>query len=211
MTADSTKPRKEPGQERARFTFDAILEAAARILRTEGPGHLTTNRIADVAGVSVGSLYQYFPNKDAILGRLVELELERDLALAHEMFQMFEAMPLRDVFTTMRVAMLERAKSVQSLHEHLLPRIADLDRERYVRARVGQTMDAFIAFLRTRPDELREPYASDPEALDAAAFLVFSAMETMLNAAKVNRPELLDSPILAHLTDELGELLLRDD
>lgn len=210
MAGDTAQPRKEPGQERARFTFDAILEAAARILRTEGPTHLTTNRIAEVAGVSVGSLYQYFPNKDAIVGRLIELELERDLAHAHEMFRAFEAMPLREAFTTMRAAMIERARTAQSLHEHLLPRVSELDRQRLVRARVGQTLDAFIAFLRSRPDELREPYASDPAALEAASYLVFSAMETMLNAAKINRPELLDGPILAALVDELGGLLLRE-
>ena len=54
-------------QERSRQTVDALLEAAARILKKEGPTAFTTNRIADVAGVGIGSLYQYFPNKLAIL------------------------------------------------------------------------------------------------------------------------------------------------
>jgi AcrR family transcriptional regulator len=62
MTAP-INPRKTPRQARARATFDAILEAAARILVNEGYDRLNTNRIAEIAGVSVGTLYQYFPTK----------------------------------------------------------------------------------------------------------------------------------------------------
>jgi AcrR family transcriptional regulator len=63
-------PRKLPRQERSRFTVDAILEAAADILVREGYARLTTNRIAERAGVNVASLYQYFPGKDAIVAEL---------------------------------------------------------------------------------------------------------------------------------------------
>jgi len=63
-------PRKLPSQERSRFTVDAILEAAADILVREGYARLTTNRIADRAGVNIASLYQYFPGKDAIVAEL---------------------------------------------------------------------------------------------------------------------------------------------
>lgn len=209
MSQDTTQPRKEPEQERARFTFDAILEAAARILRADGHDQLTTNRIAEVAGVSVGSLYQYFPNKGAILARLIELELDRDLQHAREMFETFESLPLRESFQLLRAGMIERATQSQSLHEHLLPQLSSLDRERLVRRRVEETLGEFIAFLKTRPQELREELAGDPEALEAAAFLVFRAMETMLNSAKVERPHLLQHPILPDLVDELAALLLR--
>lgn len=63
-------PRKQPSQERSRFTVDAILEAAADILVREGFARLTTNRIADRAGVNIASLYQYFPGKEAIVAEL---------------------------------------------------------------------------------------------------------------------------------------------
>ncbi len=59
--------RKEPRQERARATVEAIVEAAARILDRQGWGRFTTNAVAEVAGVSIGSLYQYFPNKVALV------------------------------------------------------------------------------------------------------------------------------------------------
>ncbi|HKJ23682.1 MAG TPA: TetR/AcrR family transcriptional regulator [Myxococcota bacterium] len=68
------QPRKTPRQARARETRRAILEAAARVLRAEGPAAFNTNRVAEVAGVSVGSLYQYFPNKAALLFQLDVLD-----------------------------------------------------------------------------------------------------------------------------------------
>jgi AcrR family transcriptional regulator len=64
-------PRKQPRQARAQATCAAIREAAARILVQGGIGALNTNAIADLAGVSVGTLYQYYPSKEAILADLV--------------------------------------------------------------------------------------------------------------------------------------------
>jgi AcrR family transcriptional regulator len=64
--------RKAPGQARSKETVDAILEASARILESEGLRGFNTNSAAARAGVSVGSLYQYFPNKDAILLALIK-------------------------------------------------------------------------------------------------------------------------------------------
>ena len=67
-------PRKTAHQERAARTVDAILEGAAHILETLGFEGYTTNAIAERAGVSIGSLYQYFPNKDAVTVALIERE-----------------------------------------------------------------------------------------------------------------------------------------
>ncbi|MCB4456070.1 TetR/AcrR family transcriptional regulator [Leisingera sp. McT4-56] len=64
-------PRKQARQARSRATQEAIVEAAARILETSGRKGLTTNAIADRAGVSIGSLYQYFPNKEAVLAAVL--------------------------------------------------------------------------------------------------------------------------------------------
>ncbi|QFT58670.1 Fatty acid metabolism regulator protein [Sulfitobacter sp. THAF37] len=78
-------PRKTPTQSRARVSYDAILEAAARILVAEGFDRLNTNRMAEVAGVSIGTLYQYFPSKEAILAEIIRRErgqLLEDIAAA---------------------------------------------------------------------------------------------------------------------------------
>ncbi|NBE95294.1 TetR family transcriptional regulator [Nonomuraea sp. K271] len=65
-------PRKQPRQQRSRETVAAILEAAAQLFQRHGYTGTTTNKIAERAGVSIGSLYQYFPNKDALLVALAE-------------------------------------------------------------------------------------------------------------------------------------------
>src|ERR1700733_7205513 len=67
-----TIPRKSASQQRSRMTVNSILEAAARILIREGFDKASTNRIAEVAGVSVGSVYQYFPSKEAIVAALID-------------------------------------------------------------------------------------------------------------------------------------------
>lgn len=69
--------RKPPQQSRSKVTVGAILDAAVRILDQEGADAATTTRIAEVAGVSVGTLYQYFGNRDSILDALQDRELER--------------------------------------------------------------------------------------------------------------------------------------
>src|SRR4051794_37910637 len=71
-----TVPRKAPRQDRSRATVDAILDATARVLVQEGYDRTSTNRIAVKAGVSVGSLYQYFPSKEALVAALVDRHME---------------------------------------------------------------------------------------------------------------------------------------
>lgn len=73
-------PRRLPKQERSEATVEAILEAAAQVFERYGYAAGTTNRIAERAGVSIGSLYQYFPNKDAILVALVHRHLAEGTA-----------------------------------------------------------------------------------------------------------------------------------
>jgi AcrR family transcriptional regulator len=75
---DVVESRKSPRQARALATVDAIFEAAARIIEEAGTAGLTTNHIAERAGVSVGSLYGYFPNKEAILVAMARRQLDRD-------------------------------------------------------------------------------------------------------------------------------------
>jgi len=67
-------PRKRPRQARSVATFEAILEAAARILESLGFAAFNTNAVAELAGVSIGSLYQYFPSKDALIVELIRRE-----------------------------------------------------------------------------------------------------------------------------------------
>src|SRR5580700_9198079 len=67
--------RREPRQRRARHTVEAVLDAVVKILKREGFEAVTTNRVAEVAGVSIGSVYQYFPDKRAIFVALHQRHL----------------------------------------------------------------------------------------------------------------------------------------
>lgn len=79
MPAHALLPRKQPRQARATAMVELVLEAATRVLSSDSLAGFNTNRVAEVAGISVGSLYQYFPNKSSLIAALIERE---QLALA---------------------------------------------------------------------------------------------------------------------------------
>jgi AcrR family transcriptional regulator len=76
-TLTAFEPRKTPVQARAEVTVEAICEATIQVLLSQGAGRLTTTRVADRAGVSVGTLYQYYPNKRSLLYAVMEEHLDR--------------------------------------------------------------------------------------------------------------------------------------
>ena len=78
-----TQPRKQAAQARSRATVDALIEATARILVKEGFDKASTNRIAAKAGVSVGSLYQYFPSKEALVVAVMERHSSEPVSYTH--------------------------------------------------------------------------------------------------------------------------------
>ena len=79
-TSSSENLRRAPTQERAQRTIEAIFEATAQIVENEGEGALTTNKVAQKAGFSIGTLYQYFPSKEAIVLAMSQRERERFMA-----------------------------------------------------------------------------------------------------------------------------------
>src|SRR5215510_5098878 len=91
-----TTPRKQPRQRRSKETVEAILEAAARILVRHGYDGANTNRIAAAAGVSVGSLYQYFPNKESLVAALAAERTGRISAILEARMAQVAHAPLAD-------------------------------------------------------------------------------------------------------------------
>src|SRR5262245_8703810 len=75
-----TAPRRKPTQERAQDTVEVILEATVRVMAGAGYARANTNRIAAVAGVSIGTLYRYFPCKDALVAALYQRHADETLA-----------------------------------------------------------------------------------------------------------------------------------
>jgi AcrR family transcriptional regulator len=114
------KPRKRPSQARSRETVRAILEAAAHVFEERGPDAATTDAIAERAGVSIGSLYQYFPSKDALLATLSACHL---LAARAAMAPAFAALagqaPADAVIPVLVRAMVEAHAQRPRLHRIL--------------------------------------------------------------------------------------------
>ena len=102
-----TAPRKRPRQERSEATVDAILEAAAQELASEGYEATSTNRIAKAAGTSVGSLYQYFPSKDAIAVELVRRYREDRIAFVRSQLESVGEQPLESVVRALFSSLLQ--------------------------------------------------------------------------------------------------------
>lgn len=90
------EPRKLPRQERSRATYEAMLEACARLLREEGYEALTTTGVAERAGVGIGTLYEFFPNKESIVAALIEQRIVRLVADAAARLDASLAIPKLD-------------------------------------------------------------------------------------------------------------------
>src|ERR1043165_9692638 len=90
-----TSPRKHASQERSRATVDALVEATARILVREGFDKASTNYIAATAGVSVGSLYQYFPSKEALVGAVIDRHNQQVGRVVRGVLAQVQSLPLK--------------------------------------------------------------------------------------------------------------------
>lgn len=162
-------PRKAPKQRRSAATVDAIVEAGARVFADVGYGRASTNRIARRAGVSIGSLYEYFPNKDAILVAVAERHLGAMMADVESLLFRpdFGNEPLESLLRRFVAAMLDVHERDPALH-HVVSSEAPHPPE--LHACVLQTEET----LAHRIDALLE--ASDEVALDdtdtAAHFVV---------------------------------------
>ncbi|KUI40894.1 TetR family transcriptional regulator [Mycobacterium sp. GA-1199] len=126
------EPRKRPRQNRSRDTVEVLLEAAAQVFNREGL-KATTNRIADRAGVSIGSLYQYFPNKHALIRALAERHVNEARARMDAVFKRLrdEEPPFEESMRMILEAVVDLHRDRPGLHRlmhRLEPRLpSDLD------------------------------------------------------------------------------------
>ncbi|WP_374575294.1 TetR/AcrR family transcriptional regulator [Phenylobacterium sp.] len=135
-------PRKRPAQGRARQTVAAILEGAARILETEGLEGFNTNAVAGAAGVSVGSLYQYFPGKDAIMAGLIRREAQAFRERLDEAARAASGPPLAEA-----IAVLAATAVAHQAARPRLARILDFEERRLGLSGEAEDADAGVAAI----------------------------------------------------------------
>jgi AcrR family transcriptional regulator len=142
-----SKPRKLPRQARAQATVTAILEATAHILAEAGYDALTTNHVAARAGVSIGSLYQYFPSKEALVGELMDRHCDRMNALFGEVFLRAQRLSphelAREVVAAIYRAKRENPELSRVLREQL-PRMGRVSRLEQSLAQITEVVESYL-------------------------------------------------------------------
>lgn len=198
-----TTPRKQASQARSRATVDTLVQATARILVRDGFDKASTNRIAEEAGVSIGSLYQYFPSKEALVAAVIDRHKRKLMQVARAALTQAAALPLEravrklvaTAFKTHRVEpRLHRVLAEQIPRTGKLQDVAAFDRENY-------TM--FRAYLENHGDEIR------PVDLEVAAFVCVTSIEALTHMAVLYRPEILAGDALESLIEEGTRLVVR--
>jgi AcrR family transcriptional regulator len=179
--AKKNSVRRQPKQRRSRQTVEAVLDAVLRVLKREGIGAVTTNRIAEVAGVSIGSVYQYFPDKRAIFTALHDRHVEQISRLVESTLVEHAASSLEDLIRALVEAMVEAHASDPELHELLMsevPHGADGARAFEVRLR-----GAFRLAISSRSEGRQTP-----RDLERSLFVIPHMVNALSHGAAFRRP-----------------------
>jgi AcrR family transcriptional regulator len=194
----SVRLRKQPASDSAAEITNAILDAAEQVL-ARGIDGFTTNRVALEAGVSIGSLYQYFPNKDAILAEVARrLELRAEESIARALADS-HTRPLEEV-AALVVDTLLGARLGSAKMRHELRKIVPLEWTIATSATVDDNVRALLSEALARHPDVR---SGDPRLL---AWVVGHAVEHVVESAVASQPELLDS---GEFREELIQLATR--
>ena len=145
-------PRKQPRQARSQVTVDAIFEATIQVLLAEGLQRLTTIRVAERAGVSIGTLYQYYPNKQALLFGVLQRHLmrvgdtvEQAAIAAHHTPLASMVRAVIEAFVNAKTERIDEARA-------LLVVAAELDSRELVQTGAGRVRDLLTTLLATATD-----------------------------------------------------------
>ena len=199
---DVTQPvtaRKQPRQQRSKATVDAIIEATARVLVDRGFDGATTNHIAKVAGVSVGSLYQYFPNKAALVLACVERHCTEMLELLRATAVTLVDAPIEIAVRTYVKAMIDAHTVDPALHRVFVQQMMHVGFEH-----LSQIDRASRAVVRAYLDTHREEIL--PADTELAAFVLVRAVEAVVHGVVLDPRDNIDPDALA---EEVTALVLR--
>jgi AcrR family transcriptional regulator len=192
--------RKQPTQARARATVDVILDAARMVLVQDGYEKLSTNRVARIAGVSIGSLYQYFPGKRALIGALLERHIERIRGDLRAGRPAFDSLPVEQRIRRLTEWMVESHRSDPELHRIIvleLPRLGLAPQT--IALGFEQAIARTTTYLEAHADEIA------PRNHALSAFIVVHTIESLTKAAIARDPQMLGPELI----DEITLLLTR--
>jgi AcrR family transcriptional regulator len=162
------EPRKTPVQRRATVTVDAISEATIQILLKQGVNRLTTTRVAERAGVSVGTLYQYYPNKQSLLFAVLADHLDTVASAVETACEQARDKPLAEMLRTVVEAFVDAKTTRVDVSMALYQFAADVGGPALAK-RVGQRCrKALEAVLQTAPDITSPPDKFAVEMMFAA-------------------------------------------
>ncbi len=201
-TKKAKNPRKTPRQERSRVTVDAILEAAAQVFESRGYAAGTTNHIAERAGVSIGSLYQYFPDKESVANVLIERHMQEGAELFADVLGHVGQQPhsLATVLDHFVGAMVEMHAKNPRLQHVLLEEVPHShEMHEAMRGEKRKAMVAVKMLLESSP----EVRVTD---LSAAAYIVVNTVEALTHEFVVGAPHDLSR---RRFKKELVAMLLR--
>jgi AcrR family transcriptional regulator len=190
-------PRKSPRQDRSRATVEAILEAATDILIRQGPGRLTTNRIAERAGVNIASLYQYFPGKHAIIAELRRRHGAKERAAVRRVLVEGRGSDLEAMVRALVSTGVAAHAVNPELHRVFTEELPPL-RYSEISAADAPLIAEFRALVTRSATGLRDP--------DLTMWMVATAAGAVIHRAVVERPDDLTNGLIA---DELVRLLVR--
>jgi AcrR family transcriptional regulator len=199
----ATNPRKSATQERARLTVDALIEATARVLMKEGYDRASTNKIAAVAGVSIGSLYQYFPSKEALVAAVIDRHMQAMLQVLRDALVKVATRPIEVAARELVAVMIDAHRVNPKLHRVLGEEVPRTGRLGNIEAVEREAYGLVRAYIEARRDELD---VADP---DMAAFVCVTAVEALTHAAVVRDPEDLTDEKAARLVDDVTRLVVR--
>ncbi len=151
------EPRKTPVQARSTFTVEAISEATIQVLLSHGVDRLTTTRVAERAGVSVGTLYQYYPNKQSLLFALLESHLDGVSTAVEPACAQARGKPLAAMVKDVVEAFVDAKMRRTDISTALYQIASDVGGPMLVKRTAQRSRKALAAMLRTAPDaDLRE-------------------------------------------------------
>ncbi|MGB6744732.1 MAG: TetR/AcrR family transcriptional regulator [Terracidiphilus sp.] len=153
--ASRSEPRKSPVQARSAASVDAILKATVQVLLRVGKEKLTTTRVAARAGVSVGTLYQYFPNKSALLRAAMRLHLEEILAEVDKVCIAQRGQPVEQMAEALAVAFLAVKMRDPKKSRALYAVSSDVEGAKIAASAVTRVNYAIIGLLRSAPEALK--------------------------------------------------------